>query len=420
MKKKPILKTIGMLMIIACLAVSQTPASDGTYLFRLTVYGWTSWSPPYTEIKTYICKIRQGDILTAPESRDLTARLIDFPDRDTARFALEGDLELIGQDNLRKGKVDTILVSYEDVCLGTPSYDAGTNYCLRIDSMYKSAIPYDTLPRFLEVDEDPKEWVFHRKSAYESGKLREEWDEKYDDEMILKKDGEDLRYDQNGQVILEMNYNMGVPDGAYTTWFADGQIKLKGQYVDGLKEGYWQHWDTLGREIGYEDYDMGTGSIEIFYPDGKRRSYENFTEGKRDSVWELYYENGNIHFRKYFDNGREVGTWEFYDPEGELDWTTEMPGGSKHPPQYWYKTGILRYETKDGILRMYYKNGRMEIEKPEMGDGTYTTWYSNGQKKEEGLIAKGQKEGPWRKWDSKGNLTEEIIYQDGRPIPQNQ
>jgi len=407
-------------LFILVIVFSTVPshAGDGTHKFRLTLHSWHSWSPPYSEVHTYIYQIRQGDQIVVPgisgSSGGPLVRLVDFPERNVARFSVEQALELIGKDHIRRESVDTVLVSYDDVCLGTPSLDAGVNYCLRIDSMYDFSEPYDTIPRYMEVDEDPMTWTFERASAYESGKVREEWSEAFNEEMRLVRHGEYRVFAQNGEIIQKMNYDHGIPDGPYYEWFSDGQIKLKGTYVDGLKDGEWQHWDTLGRDVGLGKYDMGTGVVKIFYPDGKPRNIDHYKDGRLHGSSELYYMNGNIHFRKEYTDGQPSGTWKFYDPDGELYFETKWPGGTKYPPKYWYKTGIMRYDHTGDKNRRWYVNGQLEYEVPVDEDrrrhGHFTSWYPNGQKESEGEIVHGRRTGLWNFWEKDGQLREDVDY----------
>ena len=65
----------------------------------------------------------------------------------------------------------------------------------------------------------------------------------------------------------------------------------------------------------------------------------------------------------------------------------------------------------------WYPNGQV-MEEVEVNDnddyhGTFVSFYENGQKKEEGQYRDNKKHGRWIKYDEKGNITEEVVYDKG-------
>ncbi len=65
----------------------------------------------------------------------------------------------------------------------------------------------------------------------------------FEDEEI---NGSYLEYYSNGKSKLRIEYNEGKPDGEAVFYYDSGNIKIEGQYKEGLKEGKWKHYSEVG------------------------------------------------------------------------------------------------------------------------------------------------------------------------------
>jgi antitoxin component YwqK of YwqJK toxin-antitoxin module len=67
--------------------------------------------------------------------------------------------------------------------------------------------------------------------------------------------------------------------------------------VNGRPHGYWEHlWPSTGKML----------------------SRGNYANGIKDGYWEYYYDSGAICSKGTFVNGREEGRWEWYSETGRL------------------------------------------------------------------------------------------------------
>jgi antitoxin component YwqK of YwqJK toxin-antitoxin module len=60
-------------------------------------------------------------------------------------------------------------------------------------------------------------------------------------------------YYTTGDVRLKWNYKYGKIDGDFESYYLDGAIWNKGQYINGLREGTWTHYNREGNELKVEE-----------------------------------------------------------------------------------------------------------------------------------------------------------------------
>ena len=90
--------------------------------------------------------------------------------------------------------------------------------------------------------------------------------------------------------------NEGIKQGYWETYWENGEIESKGNYVNNIQDGYW------------EDYWSNGG---LYY----KGSFKN---GRVDGPWEYYNRNGNISSKYNYSNGKKNGVNIDYDENGEI------------------------------------------------------------------------------------------------------
>ena len=106
-----------------------------------------------------------------------------------------------------------------------------------------------------------------------------------------------------------VNYKDGEMDGLYTMTDPEGNIRLKMNYVMGVKEGF----------------------VEEFHKNGNLRSRTEFKNDKEDGIDELYDQQGDgrLVIRSNFVNGLEDGLCEYIDEEGKVYKTITFKNGEE-------------------------------------------------------------------------------------------
>ena len=123
----------------------------------------------------------------------------------------------------------------------------------------------------------------------------------------------------------------GENHGPYSFYYENGDIRKKGNFKDGEKDGVWVSYNKNGQLRLREEYKNNILRRKTFYKDGKRdgnfsKFYENgeldasgkYKNNERYGVWTSYHENGELETRGRFKNGNKNGTWKYFNDKGFL------------------------------------------------------------------------------------------------------
>jgi len=125
-------------------------------------------------------------------------------------------------------------------------------------------------------------------------------------------------YFETGNIKREEYYKLGKEDGEIIEYDFKGNIILKGNYLEGLKEGKWFYDFYFHTEDGSYKNDLKEGTWIYYYKNKNIYFTGNFIQGNPDGKHIYYYKNGKIKTVKYYSFGRKVKNWEFYDYYGTL------------------------------------------------------------------------------------------------------
>lgn len=135
-----------------------------------------------------------------------------------------------------------------------------------------------------------KNGELHRKEHYEDG----------------KEEGRSVEYARNGEVITEGRYIEGKKNGEWT--YEVGDHVEKGEYVDGRRTDVWKHFYKQSGELKYKgEYLDGTpkGKHVWFYPNGRKMLEGKFKMGVKDGPWKRYNKKGRVVLTIRYDKGVE-------------------------------------------------------------------------------------------------------------------
>lgn len=84
-------------------------------------------------------------------------------------------------------------------------------------------------------------------------------------ENNLKFKGKYIEHFDNGKIKITANYNSNNKlNGLYREFHDNGQLKYQGEYVDGEKNGFHIEFDSYGKQIKKENYDLSEKRKENF------------------------------------------------------------------------------------------------------------------------------------------------------------
>ncbi len=132
--------------------------------------------------------------------------------------------------------------------------------------------------------------------------------------------------------------------GKYHLDYQNGKPFIHGQYLNGLKEGKWVVYDSLGNLRSEEFFikDQWDGVRKTYHPNGKISTIENFKNGVRNGLQEGYHENGNLYFSVNQINGNKEGNWRMYHQNGKL-----------------LQKGKFKLDLAEGKWNVYDENGKV-------------------------------------------------------------
>ncbi|MEQ8907784.1 MAG: hypothetical protein RIC95_01205 [Vicingaceae bacterium] len=228
-----------------------------------------------------------------------------------------------------------------------------------------------------------------------------------------KKDGIAKTFKKNGEVekteIYRNGYllssgiidNAGLYQGLWETYYLNGQLKSKGEYLDGKKYGKWSYYfqnGTLEQEGFYDKNGEFTGTWKWYYDDSKLLRTEEFRRGLEDGILEEYDRKGNL-----------ITKGEFFDGEKEGEWFYEL---NDHREE-----GKYRYGERNGQWIHYYPNGDISFEGAYVEgvpEGKHKYYYPNGVLEKVEQYSFGEKDGKWLWYNKDGFETMSITYKNGK------
>jgi antitoxin component YwqK of YwqJK toxin-antitoxin module len=163
-----------------------------------------------------------------------------------------------------------------------------------------------------------------------------------------KEDGPGMEWSPEGILVTEKNYDTGLLNGIYRTYYPSGALKEEYTYLKGKRS-------SIGK---------------TFYEDGALKSNASYIDGKKYGAENEYYQGGSLMQEKYYDGDEWTGVSVSYDQSGDkyLEWQGKEEAG-KFSGLYaeWdrgvaciYKEGMImdcRYLKKES-----YKTGEIILE----------------------------------------------------------
>jgi len=101
---------------------------------------------------------------------------------------------------------------------------------------------------------------------------------------------------ERNEISLNLISEKELNIGHFEEYYEDGQLEIKGNYIDGKKDGLWEEY----RE------------------NGQLRSKIVYNKGVKDGLWEQYHSNSQLWSKGHYKDGRMIGEWNYYDEIGEL------------------------------------------------------------------------------------------------------
>jgi len=254
-----------------------------------------------------------------------------------------------------------------------------------------------------------------------------------------------LAYTREGKLVE--GYNL-LPNGKYTEYYKNGQIKVQGSYkeiikstlVKAMKDNasfspvtdiYYKLEDshTL-RKVDYENGLLKTyfiynkdgipdGESVEYYEEGSIESIVHFRNNIVEGLTITYYENGNIDEEVNYKNNKMNGEAKSYDENGKLNGRTIFKDSIKLEEDVYKENEILKNTFKNGELvkqDICTLNGTLKERRILNGDEMeYSTFYPNGNVKQK-ILAKDKIIIKEQIYARSGNIMYNSFFSDGKPV----
>jgi antitoxin component YwqK of YwqJK toxin-antitoxin module len=103
------------------------------------------------------------------------------------------------------------------------------------------------------------------------------------------------------KVKEEMHFQQGILNGVWISYYENGNIARKGEYLNGMFHGKWESWSETGLklyEVNYEN-DSLSGKYITWYKSGKLKEKGEYSANIRTGIWIYNDESGSAIEKKY-------------------------------------------------------------------------------------------------------------------------
>jgi antitoxin component YwqK of YwqJK toxin-antitoxin module len=149
-------------------------------------------------------------------------------------------------------------------------------------------------------------------------------------------------------------------NGTYTLDHENGKPFIRGEYRNGLKEGRWVSYDSLGNLKSEESFirDRWEGVRKTYFSNGLVEREMGFKNGVGEGVQKEYYDNGKLKVSFTFVNGQKEGKWLYYHSNGK-----KWEEGNFKSDLYDGKWTTWNEEGKKNLIRKFEKDKMIKEQK---------------------------------------------------------
>ncbi len=238
-----------------------------------------------------------------------------------------------------------------------------------------------------------------------------------------------------------------VLDGKYLSYFLNGVIESKGQFVNNETSGVWEFYYETGilRMRGMLRQNSNYGTWEYFFENGTK-SMEGTVNGmNREGEWKIYYESGKLKEQGMYVENKRTGRWHTFFEDGSRRGDTDYTEDHGRHIEYFHsgkiqaegpKAGVKnvgrwKFFAEDGTVQSEgeYDNGRKTGEwkyfypsgkvyavgsfDNDAETGKWTYFFEDGKVSSSGEFVGGKKQGYWSASSKDGSLKSEVTFVDG-------
>jgi antitoxin component YwqK of YwqJK toxin-antitoxin module len=173
--------------------------------------------------------------------------------------------------------------------------------------------------------------------------------------------GVSKRFYENGQLHISRTYNQGELEGKMMHYYPDGQLKLsysngffktkyKTQQIQvGSEKRYYPN-GQLTAEMNYDTEGKLDGAFISYYENGQIEEITNYAHGKEQGDWKLFDAEGFLKVKAVYSEGAIMGKLTEYHPDGKTISKLYFFDQKFKQPE-WIKSFSIEGELEETIVR---------------------------------------------------------------------
>ena len=235
--------------------------------------------------------------------------------------------------------------------------------------------------------------------------------------------------------------------GRYISYFLNGNVESKGQFVNNETTGVWEFFYETGnmKMRGILRQNSNYGLWEYFFENGMKSMEGTINGRNKEGEWKIYYESGELKETGLYLDNKRSGLWKTYFEDGAVRGEIEYTDDHGRYTEYYHSGKVLaegpragaknvghwRFFAEDGTLESEgeyvngKKNGVWEYKYPsgktsasgsfenDEAVGTWNYYFEDGTTASTGSFAGGKKDGYWASFNNNGSVRSEVTYKDG-------
>lgn len=207
----------------------------------------------------------------------------------------------------------------------------------------------------------------------------------------------------HSQDSLNQYDRQGQKHGLWVKTYPNGQEKYRGHFEHGEPQGTFKRYFSNGNTMAMMDHSHPGGVYaQLFNKQGQKQAEGLYVNQKKDSIWVFYNSNGRLVMQESYDMGRRNGRSVKFFPDGDTSHVTTWRNGQRH-----------------GVYKQYFPNGRIKLmaryEQGEL-DGPFTIYFPDGFKEIFGAYRNNLRHGKWVYMDSHTDTARVVQYEHGEPL----
>ncbi len=203
-------------------------------------------------------------------------------------------------------------------------------------------------------------------------------------------------------------------------WYANGVQSYEIPYQNGLPNGEYIRWNSLGYVVEKGNYKDGqlNGKQEFYFPKTKKhlRAISFYKNGKRTGTWTTFYDNGIESSELNYENDSPVGVGRYWYSNGNLKKETSCFGSNAVGSEIEFSEDgktLSAFHCQSGVRngesQTFYKNGTLKEKaffKNGLLHGKKEIFFASGELKKMEFYNQNKRDSVWVEFTPAGDTVE--------------